>query len=677
MGVAQDIPADYYQDVIEDIAENLEIDGAFDYNTILEQLDGLAQRRLDINNEDLDPFITLGILSPAHQTSLRLYIQRHGPLISIYELQAVPGFDLETIRRIRPFVTVSQGESDRQQSLVRMLSTGKNELFVRWSRTLQDQRGFLPGSDGTIPFQGDPARVYTRFRHTSENRLSYGITAEKDPGEEFFKGNNNNGFDFYSYHFFLNGYRRWMPRLALGDYVVNIGQGLIMHSGFGVGKGSFVTQIKKGGYTIRPFTSVSEYDYLRGAAATIQPGRAWEISVFASSRNRDGNIRLDSLKQDGEELISRSFSSLQSSGLHRTLSEIEDKNSIAHRVLGASAKISGSHFELGLNAAHHRFDEPLLRSEALYNYHRFAGDVLTNASVEYTLFRQNVHFFGEVAWSGNGAIATINGLLLTLHRNVDLAVLARFLPPDYHTVSASTFGESSQGNNEHGVYIGAELRPMSRWTVTGYIDVWRHPWLRFGVDAPASGEEMYIRVAYRKKRTHELYLQFKNENKERNLRDNATRTDQLVFHRRRQVRLHFSNKVSPSVELRSRVELSFYKEGQRVEEHGFLLYQDLLFRPLEFPLSFTTRFALFDTDDFDTRIYAYENDLINQFYIPAYNYRGSRFYLNLKYKGIRDLTLEFRFAQTRYFNRDVISSGNNQIEGNLRTDLKAQVKYIF
>ncbi|MDX1408517.1 MAG: helix-hairpin-helix domain-containing protein, partial [Saprospiraceae bacterium] len=76
-------------------------------------------------------------------------------------------------------------------------------------------------------------------------------------------------------------------------------------------------------------------------------------------------------------------------------------------------------------------------------------------------------------------------------------------------------------------------------------------------------------------------------------------------------------------------------------------------------------------------IYAFENDLINQFYIPAYTYRGVRYYLNLKYRGIRDVTLEFRIAQTRLTNRGFISSGNSLIAGNRRTDIKAQVKWVF
>lgn len=674
---AQQEETEFYEKILEEFAENAELDGALDYNTLLERLQQYAENPIDLNRSDLEEFVSLGILSPAHQTALKLYILKNGPLISQYELQAVPGFDSDVIRRIQPFVSVGGDLHDVRQPITEMLFEGRNEIFLRWAETTQQQNGFTPREDGSTPFQGGPARMYTRFRHTYENRLSYGITAEKDPGEEFFAGSNASGFDFYSYHFFLNKYRSWIPRVAIGDYNVSLGQGLVMHAGFGYGKSSFVSQIKKGGYTIRPSTSVNEFDFLRGAAVVLAPGPSVEVTLFASSKKRDANIREDTVDLEGVATSSSTFSSLQSSGLHRTLSEIADKNQIGHRLVGGAVQWERARTKVGLNIVHQRFDRPFVGAEALYNRYRFSGDVLTNASIDYTYYIRNLHFFGETGWSDNGIIATINGLLLSLHRNVDAALLMRYLPRDYHTVSARTFGETATGNNETGVYMGIEIRPLQRWTVSGYIDTWKHPWLRFGVDGPSTGQEMFFRVAYRKKRKYEVYIQYRTESKEKNLSDNTTPTDQLVVHRRRQLRLHFSHKLNKTFELRNRAELSFYKEHTLPEETGFMIYQDFLYRPIGLPFSFTTRLAIFDTKSYDTRIYAYENDLINQFYIPAYAYKGTRFYVNLKYRGIRNLTLEFRFAQTRLLNRDVISSGLNEIEGNRRTDLKAQVKYVF
>jgi hypothetical protein len=103
----------------------------------------------------------------------------------------------------------------------------------------------------------------------------------------------------------------------------------------------------------------------------------------------------------------------------------------------------------------------------------------------------------------------------------------------------------------------------------------------------------------------------------------------------------------------------------------------VLYKPRRFPLSFTTRFSLFDTDGFQSRFYSFENNLLYTFSIPAYYNRGTRFYLNLRYKGIRNLTLEGRIAQTFWKNQGTFGTGNEQIQGQTRTQVSAQIKYKF
>ncbi|HLF65537.1 MAG TPA: hypothetical protein VI603_17350 [Saprospiraceae bacterium] len=674
--VAQ-IDTDPFADIIEQVIQDLEREGDFDYDATYERLTGYLDHPADLNEDDLGDFVSMGLLSDGHLFALRSHIQAVGPLISIYELQSVPGFDIELIRRIRPFVGVDGDLWDLRQPLKSILFHGDHQLAMRWSRTLQEQHGFTPDAEGAPRYLGDPNRVYLRYRHRNENRLSYGITMEKDPGEEFFSGSNTHGFDFYSAHFFLHNYRRWMPRLAIGDFNINLGQGIIMHSGYGVGKSAFVTQIKKGGYAIRPFASVNEYDFLRGAAITINPGSRTQLTVFASSRKRDANVQIDTFDTGGEPFIEQSFTSLQLSGLHRTVSEIADEKQITHQVAGASVQYRSNGLRGGLHAVYHHLSSPLQRAEELYNIYRFQGTSLLNMSIDYTYLYRNIHFFGETAMSDNGALASVNGLLIGVHRRADIALLGRWLPRDYHHLGATPFAETSSGENEHGLYFGLEVRPTIQWTLSAYADIWRHPWLRFNVDAPSVGQEQLVRLTYRKKRSFEFYAQYRHELKEKNLTGNDEHFDPLVEQRKHQVRVHFAYKVTPSLELRSRIEGIFFREHTLPEETGFVLFQDVLFKPIGSDFSFTTRLALFDTDSFNSAIYAYENDLVNQFYIPAYAYRGVRYYLNLRYRGVRHVSLELRLAQTRYTDRDEIGSGNDLIMGNIRTDMKAQVLWEF
>jgi hypothetical protein len=112
-------------------------------------------------------------------------------------------------------------------------------------------------------------------------------------------------------------------------------------------------------------------------------------------------------------------------------------------------------------------------------------------------------------------------------------------------------------------------------------------------------------------------------------------------------------------------------------ELGYLLYQDIALKPNKLPLTLSMRYAIFETDGFDSRLYAYENDVLYFFSIPALFNRGTRFYINLKYSLGKKVDIWLRYAQTYYNDRTTISSGNTLIDGNTRSDVRAQIRLKF
>lgn len=665
------------QRVLEDFLQNSDQEGDFDFNTIYENLERYIDKPLNLNQASEADLQDLRLLSDVQIINFLRYREVAGQLVSIYELQAVPGLDLATIQAILPYVAIKGKTDDYQESLIDMLREGQNELYLRWSRILEKQKGYLPLQEGQTAgrYQGDPNKLYLRFKHSYSNRLSYGFTAEKDRGEAFFRGANKKGFDFYSAHFYLRDYNRTLKALALGDYTISLGQGLILFSGFGAGKSVLATSVKRGGRVIRPYTSVNEANFMRGAAATLQFGNHWEVTAFGSYRGRDGNLQLgDTLDVDQPIL---SFTSLDIDGLHRTPAEIEDRNVLFQLSYGGSLKYRINKGHLAINALVDRLDKPLIRRIRPYNQYYFNGRELANISLDYAYRWRNFHFFGETALSSNGAIATINSLLAGLDPKLDLALVHRHFPRNYVALNANPFAETSGARNESGLYLGLILRPALGWQLSGYFDLWRHPWLRFNADAPSGGYEYRFRLKHSKKRTYEAYLEIRDEVKGRNISLFDTKTDWPIPSRIFQARLHLAYRLSKSLEWRSRIDVGFADNELNDIRRGFAIYQDLLFRPIGFPLSFTTRFALFDTDGYAIRFYSYENNLLYSFSIPAYYNSGSRYYLNLRYKGIRNLTLEARIAQTYWWDQDRFGSGLEEINGPVRTEVAAQIKYQF
>lgn len=674
--------------LIEDILQGNEDVDVSDLQFVYEALESFASSPLNLNNATVSDLEDLFLLNQYQIQEFFLYKKKVGDLISIYELQAIPGFDLKTIQAISSFVRVS-GEGNFQKSIPSMFKESKRVLISKWIRPLQKEAGYTIQEGDEVPdYEGSPDRLLFRMRGRFGNKLSYGFTAEKDDGESFFRKSNPQGFDFYSAHIYLRDYSERVKDLALGDFSVSMGQGLIAYSGFAGRKGADVLNINRKRRPLRQFASLNEILFFRGAGATISLTDKLNLTAFGSYRKVDGNIfENDSTAIDFEEFEILT-SSLLTSGYHATQNEIEDEKTIGLLQTGGKLEYKTDTWYVALNSIYHRLDKPLNRSDRPYNRFAFRGDKLLNVSSDYGFLIQNFKFFGETAMSDNGSIASVNGLYIGLDRRASMTVMYRHMPADFHALNNRPFAETSQGANENGLYLGLKLDLNKNWDWRFYFDAWKHPWLRFTADAPSKGVEYFSRITYKRKRRMEVYFQVRNEIKETNAPDNETPIDFLVDQHRTNVRFHISNKLSKQFELRTRAEWSFFDVEVEPLRKGYLLYQDLIFRPAELPFSLSTRFAIFDTDNYDARIYAYENDLLYTFSIPAFSGKGTRFYTNIRYRPHRRWTIEARyertflqggdvFAEGRFVTTEGFGSGSTFIEGNVRSAFEMQVQYKF
>jgi hypothetical protein len=205
--------------------------------------------------------------------------------------------------------------------------------------------------------------------------------------------------------------------------------------------------------------------------------------------------------------------------------------------------------------------------------------------------------------------------------------------------------------------------------------MFRFPWLRFLVDAPSSGNEWLVRLTHQPNKKVTLYAQFRQETKGRNLRDNTSVMDMVVPSVRRNFQLNADFKAEQIITTRSRIQWSsFQQEGGNMTQ-GIAIAQDIV---LDFKwVKISSRFALFDTDDFENRQYIFEKDVLYAFSIPAYNGRGFRNYYMAQFNIGRKTDVWLRYAFTELRNQNTFGSGLDRIEGNRRSELKVQLRRIF
>ena len=370
-------PTNELEQQLENITENND-DIETEDDSYIQELAQYKKNPVNLNTADADQLKSLRYLDPLQIENILSYRTYFGNFISLYELQAVPALDVATIAKILPFVTVSSPVNVKESFRTR-LTGGDQYLLARVSQTIEKQRGFLlDSSQATNFYPGSPQRIFIRYKYNYKNNLQYGFAAEKDPGEQFFKGAQKSGFDFYTAHFFAKNIGI-VKAIALGDYSVNMGQGLTQWMSLAFKKSIAVTNIKRQSAVLRPYSSPGEIFFHRGAAITIGK-KNWEATGFASYRKTDANFVLGDTAQLQDDFVS----SLQTSGLHRTASEYADKGAQRQIAFGGNLAFRIKNLHLGFNAVHFDFKLPLTKDPSPYNLYALSGKSFGNYSTDYS-----------------------------------------------------------------------------------------------------------------------------------------------------------------------------------------------------------------------------------------------------------------------------------------------------
>lgn len=687
--------------VAEQTAEGSDVD----LSELADQLLDRLNDPIDLNHTTAAELGSLHLLSDLEIAAILDHIRRFGKFISIYELQAVDGLDLGTLELIRPFVMVS-GEGSSRTPLKTMLTKGRHEVLLRSQINIEQRRGFLGRDPFNSPYRyasgaplpnvsdpavmdslrrnnkvylGSPWKLYTRYRYQYRRNIDFGITGEKDEGEEFFKGTQKQGFDFYSAHLFLRDIGPFKA-VALGDYQAQFGQGLTFSSGLSFArKSAYTMNIDRNAPGLFPYASVNENQFLRGAGATMGLGKRFEGTAFISHKKYDANVVASvdtSFGGTDPDLVT--FSSFQEDGYHRTYAELAKKNALDEFIYGGHLQYRGSRAQVGATAAQVTFGHALDKTNVQpYNQFEFLGKTNTTYGLDWKVPYRNIVWFGEAAHSAGGGSAGVTGLLAALDKRFSLALLYRDLQRNFHGLYSSAFAEGSSPWNERGLYTGIEIKPTRQWVFNAYFDQFAFPWLRYQTNGPSDGYEALGQLTWTPSRGVQLYAKARRQVKPRNTGEALPGVLPLVDTRQDNFRFNASYRVSQDVTLHTRVEHVQYRQGAEKPQQGFLVYQDLVHRPMRGKLEFTGRIMLFSTDSYDARLYAFESDVPGVFSLPPIYGRGMRWYAMLRWSVARHIDLWARYGATLYTDRDVITSGLQEIAGSRRSDLKMELRLKF
>ena len=653
---------EYIEELMEESEENPE-----SIEKLYHDLSYLSENPFNLNKVTAEQLRQIPFLSDIQIMNILDYQKRQGEFVSIYELKNIKFMDMETIELILPFVYVGEIDKTRPLSIKNILKYGTNELMLRYDRGLNEKSGYKDVPDSILQqypnrkYVGEPFYTSLRYSHSFDNRLQMGVVAEKDAGEAFWN-KRNKGYDYYSAHVLLKDIGK-IKTLAIGDYKVSFGQGLVISNDFTPSRSSILSQAERRNNGFRRHYSTNENDFFRGIASTISL-KKFDISAFYSYRKADATAD------------ETTISSFKTDGMHRTEGDLDKKRNINIQTFGGNIRYISPQFIVGITALTYSFGglsvEPELRP---YNIFYFRGKRNTNIGTDYTWKHRQFTFFGETALSENGGMATLNAIQWNVSTSFRSIILYRNFSRKYQALYGNAFSLNSTVQNEEGLYVSMQWAPIARWKFSGYADFFRFPWLKYGVDAPSSGQEYMIQADFTGIKKTIVSTRYRFRQREKNItQDHEIMVMPADQHR---LRMQITHKPSIIMTFRTTIEGNMYEDKVSSTGRGWIVSQNASWKKENSPIQADLYAAYFKTTDYNTRVYSNEKNMLYSFSIPSFYGEGIRLSAVMRYNFTKKLYISAKAAWVHYYDRDLISSGLEEIKGRNKIDLYAQLRWRF
>lgn len=606
-------------EIINDIAEEIAAEGDDSESAAvyMEYLYALSDNPVRINSSSAEEISRLFFLSDFQVKSLVDYTRSSGRIVSVYELANIPGFDRETSSMMIPFISFED-------------MAKKAPDHSGWRNTLLTNMSLKP-SDNDTSALGSPLKILIKYRFTAGS-FSGGFTTEKDSGERTLRGNPPLP-DFMSANLAWTG-SGILKKIVLGDFSSRCGPGTTINTGLRTGLSLTAAGYLSGGDEIRPYTSTGENNFYRGAATQLHIKKT-DLMLFFSINKIDATV--DSTDDKSVKYIE----SFYRSGLHNTSSSMGKKDIVTETSYGADLSYNLRNFRAGILWTANHFSLPvLIKDPAPEDIHDFEGDRNSNLSAYYKATLGKMILYGEISNCLSGKIALVQGVAARPADRLTLNILLRKYDPEFTAFHGQGPFSGSAGNNVNGIFGNLTFEAAKYLFISAGCDLRNYPWLRYRCNAPSMGKTKEIKVRYIPSERLSLEASYKYSYTEYNEQESAGIKKQEAITART-----FKGiiKYSPfkAVTFSTRAD---FKISSPSGSKGTLLLQDMTCRFGKLPVSIWFRYCLFNTDDWESRIYTYENDLLYNFSIPALSGSGSRSYLLIDWRISRSADIRLKYA---------------------------------
>ncbi len=600
-----------------------------------EEIASLNFNPVDINNASENELGRLFFLSPFQIKEIINHIRSNGPFKSKFELAYIQGFDLDLARLCSNYIVISEKNYSRNSSTYTRI-TGELIYSDRESER----------------YPGSALKFSTRLIQKA-GTASVGCTLDKDQGERLFTDNFKP--EFVSAYLQLSA-RTSKTQFIIGDYRVRFGQGLTVWHGYSPGISPVNPNLVRGSSRILPYSSSDENNFFRGLA--ISSGiRKTNINIYLSSNKIDANLEI---LPDSATL----FRSLYDSGIHNTELSNSKKDVLTEYSAGININRNFNLLNLGWSLTGTCFSDSIAPLDITSSYMDFKGRSNLVMAIDHAASLNKLYIYGETAVTNSGKIALLQGIRLIPADRVKLNILYAYTSLRYNSFHGHIFGKETVNNFRKSILANIEIDLAPKLNLSSGIV--NHKDLWYGYRSAAFPEStrymteitwepfdlMLLKYSYK----HRKYLE------DISIERGIEQSRQIYVN---SSRLHIDLRPIGPLKLSARFEIS---SAPYSGKKGYLAYQGARLDMEGCPLSIISRLYSYCIESFDTRIYAWEDDLLYHPSTPVFLGKGTRGYIVLDYHPDKFISIRFKYG---------ISDFEHEKEKSTFNEYRIQVRIRF
>lgn len=630
--------SDIINSIAEEMAENES--ESEEAGIIAERLYDLAENPVKLNQADENELSRLFFLSDFQIRSLADYIHSSGKIVSMFEIANIPGFDREVAEMMSPFTTLESGQVSNGDS-----SRIRNTLLINAT---------VRSNNRSSTASGSPWKMLSKYKFTAGG-FTGGITAEKDPGEKFLSGNPPLP-DFFSGHLAWTG-KGILRKIMVGDFNARFGQGTNINTGIRTGISLTSSGYLQGGDEIKPYTSADENNFFRGTAFQLQLKKT-SVTFFWSINRIDA-----SMSMSADSSLSQ-IVSFYKTGIHDSPSSLIKKDAVTETASAIAISHDFRNIRTGALWSCNRFTAAILNTgNDPQEIFEFEGSGNQMATVYYkSLFRRMI-LFGEFSYGSDRKKSIVQGLSFRPDDRLNINLLYRSYDPGFSSFHGKGPFSSSSGDNLNGIFGNFTFEAAKHLFISAGCDLRRYPWLRYRCSAPSTASSSELRIKYLPtgKLSLELLYSYRVSMQDRQEEISGIKLQEEINSRSLRALIKYS--LSETISLTNRLE---YRKAEPGGSTGMLLLQDIKLSFRSVPVTVWIRYCIFNTDDWNSRIYTYENDLLRSFSIPALAGEGSRSYIMTAWKISKDADIRVKYGLTSLKSSNDYFTETNELKVQLR-----------